>query len=50
MRKEVFDINEDTLMQNAFEEADIEANDIQHLDEDYLDGVVYEEDRDTEFE
>mgnify|MGYP001328798920 CR=1 FL=1 len=50
MRKEVFDINEDTLMQNAFEEADIEANNIQHLDEDYLDGVVYEEDRDTEFE
>ena len=44
MRREIFDLDKEQDDDNE-EFYDNEANDISHLDEDYQDGVYYEEDR-----
>ena len=47
MRREIYDIDHDDDME-ATNHADIEANDISGLGDDYDDGVFYEEDREPE--
>tara|TARA_A200000159_G_C7194989_1_gene285357 strand:- start:7 stop:684 length:678 start_codon:yes stop_codon:yes gene_type:complete len=47
MRREIFDLDKEQDDDNE-EFYDNEANDISHLDEDYQDGVYYEEDREED--